>query len=303
MTWNATARTLAILLTCSGVALNSARADDGPPPALEAPAGDGPATPVPIPAPTAPKPATAPAAPPRDDRAVLALPGITAPSSRSPRLGPTITTADLPPPSLGPTSDGGLPPLEMPGARPNQAGPIELIPLPSERFRGRIVDSIPIDATLPPLEVPPIRPGSSRPRGTTTTDRDRSILDDPIDLMDIKDRDKSAKEDDKPLPPPPRRSGLFSRFMLRPTSLGSDSAIKAEPRSDAAADAEIKRRLERQASAAVGDRTKAIEVRVVGRSITIQARGVKFLQKRAVRRSLETLPGLTGYRSVVEIVD
>ncbi len=317
---NAKARMLAVLILCLGAASISTRADDGlpltppagQPPAIEAPAGATPIAPRPIPAPSSPKPTTPPAIPARDDRPVLALPGITTPAYRAPRTEPS-TTAALPS-SLAPTSDGGLPPLEMPGARPNTSSMPDLLPLPSERFRGRVLESTPIEAILPPLDAPPIRSSTARPRGITalppigTPGRSRTLLDesdllDPIDMKDEGDLKGRDKDGDKAPTPPPRRLNLFSRFALRPIPTTSDSEIKAEPRSDPAADAAIKRRVERQAKDVVGDRVKAVDVKVVGRSITIQARGVKFLQKRTIRRSLESLPGLSGYRSVVEVLD
>jgi len=326
MRWNASTRTLAMLVSCGSGLSIAALADDEPPPltsptgsasAIEAPDGSAPAAPTPIPAPASPRPTRPPPAPTRDDHPVLALPGITTPSIRSLTTERT-TTATLPPPSLAPSPDGGLPPLEMPRAKPRATSPpSDLPPLPSERFRGRVIESIPTDTTLPPLDTPPI-PGAVRSRGMTALPllgpigRDRSVLDetdilDPIDPKDLKDadgRDKSAKDTEKTTPPPPpRRFGLLNRFAPRSTTTGSESAIKAEPRSDPAADAAIKRRVEGQARRTVGDRARSIEVRVVERSITIQAHGVKFLQRRAVRKSLENLPGLSGYRSVVEVLD
>jgi hypothetical protein len=37
--------------------------------------------------------------------------------------------------------------------------------------------------------------------------------------------------------------------------------------------------------------------------VTIRARATRFWQRRAVRRSLETLPGLAGYRPTIELLD
>lgn len=89
-------------------------------------------------------------------------------------------------------------------------------------------------------------------------------------------------------------------FLQRP--VGDDgSDIRAEPRSDPAADAALKRRIEKQAVAAVGEKVRGVDVRVVGRSITIQAHGSRLFQRRAVKKSLESLPGLSGYRAVVEV--
>jgi hypothetical protein len=44
-----------------------------------------------------------------------------------------------------------------------------------------------------------------------------------------------------------------------------------------------------------------VDVRVVGRSITIQAHGTRLFQRRAVKRALEGLPGLSGYRAAVDV--
>jgi hypothetical protein len=110
---------------------------------------------------------------------------------------------------------------------------------------------------------------------------------------------------DLPTTLPARRPGLFggrwvNPFVQRPVG-DVDSDIRAEPRSDPAADAALKRRIEKQAVAAVGDKVRSVDVRVVGRSITIQAHGSRLFQRRAVKKSLEGLPGLSGYRAVVEV--
>ena len=65
----------------------------------------------------------------------------------------------------------------------------------------------------------------------------------------------------------------------------------------------VKRRIEKQAREAVGDRVRSIEVRVVGKNATVQARGVKLFQKKSVRKALENLPALTGLRTVIEVAD
>jgi hypothetical protein len=129
--------------------------------------------------------------------------------------------------------------------------------------------------------------------------KDKDLNDDDLDLDQEKAKEKD-KLKDKPLPPRPRMN-LFSRFSPRPPGSEGETLIKTEPRPDPAADAAIKRRIEKAARETVGDRARAIEVKVVGRSITIQATGVNFFQKRTVRRSLETMPGLSGYRSTVEV--
>lgn len=287
-----------------------ARADDppllAPPDGVPVPeAAPGP-TPIPAPSPT-PAP-TAPSAP-RADRPVLALPGVTLPTAR-----PLPPAAPLPP-SLASSPDGGLPALAPP------SGSSALPASPSSRFRGRVIESAPADG-LPAIDVP--RSSDTSPRGpgmpSTLNGTRRGAAPIPLDEIDERDLpdlggrkrtdEEVEKERTRDLPSslPARRGMLGNRWVNpflgpRPGMGGSDSAIRAEPRTDPAADALLKRRIERQAAAAVGDRARSVEVRVVGRSITIQARGVKLWQRRAVRRTLEGLPVLSGYRSVVELVD
>jgi hypothetical protein len=320
---NASAWLLATLLfSLLGAAPAPARADDGPPPltppASTPPVVEPPKAPAPLPAPAPTPPAARP-----ESRPVLALPGVTAPTNRSPRPAPAQVAPILPPPSLAPGADGGLAPLEMPALRrPSAESPApELMPLPSERFRGRVIESTPAgEGLLPPIELPPITPpagtrsSTAPPVGSMRRPADRIVIDEfdglePKEMKGLdKDKDKDKSKDrDNPPQAPTRRPSLFGSrlnpFAPRGGMGGSDSEVRAEARSDPAADAAIKRRVERQAREVVGDRARGLDVKVVGRSITIQAHGVKLLQRRAVRRSLETMPGLSGYRSTVEIVD
>ena len=76
-----------------------------------------------------------------------------------------------------------------------------------------------------------------------------------------------------------------------------------KPKSDPAADAELKRRIERQVREALGDRVRSVEVRVVGRNVAIRAEASRFWQRRSVRRTLESLPGLAGYRTTIDVGD
>jgi hypothetical protein len=105
----------------------------------------------------------------------------------------------------------------------------------------------------------------------------------------------------------PRATSRLGRYLASPFTTGrpgpESSAITVEPSSDPAAEAALKRRLERQIHDAVGDKVHEAEVRVVGRDVTIRARGVRFWQRRSVRRTLESLPGLAGYRPTIEVVD
>jgi hypothetical protein len=73
----------------------------------------------------------------------------------------------------------------------------------------------------------------------------------------------------------------------------------SEPKSDG----EVKRKIERQIRENLGDRVRSVEVRVNGKNVLVVARASRFWQKRAVRRALETLPALSGYRAHVELDD
>ena len=100
---------------------------------------------------------------------------------------------------------------------------------------------------------------------------------------------------------------MFGR-LLGPTGssdepVGPRSSITVEPHSDPAADAAVKRRIEKQVQQAVGDRVRSVEIRVSGRSVVIRAQAARFWQRRGVRRSLETMPLPSGYRARVEMID
>ncbi|MFO0907568.1 MAG: hypothetical protein U0794_04270 [Isosphaeraceae bacterium] len=79
--------------------------------------------------------------------------------------------------------------------------------------------------------------------------------------------------------------------------------MTVEPRTDPATDAALKRRLERQIRESLGNRVQSYEVRVVGREVIIRARTARFWQRRSVRNTLESLPGLNGYRTTVVVDD
>ena len=81
------------------------------------------------------------------------------------------------------------------------------------------------------------------------------------------------------------------------------SSIKVEPRSDPVAETAIRRRVERQIEQTLGDRVRSFEVRVSGRTIYLRAQAARFWQRRAIRRSLETMPLPAGYQAQVESVD
>ena len=80
-------------------------------------------------------------------------------------------------------------------------------------------------------------------------------------------------------------------------------SIRVDPKSDPAAEAAMKRRIEKQIRESLGSRLKAFDVRVVGRDVVIRAQAARFWQKRSDRTTIEALPALSGYNVLVEVVD
>ena len=285
--------------------------DDGPElsPPLDAPTSAGPPRVV---APTRSPIVSSPVKPSTLVRpsAVLAIPGLSGTGGISARsalaaLPDAAVTANsekggASASSSGLSLDG---PLEMPSiprgpdlGRPNPTGdpsrPLgsELVPIP---------DPIMGDRGEP---APLLGPGSRRSAATLP----------------------SASRRIEPTVPssPPRRGRFFGLFAApvvvpptalnsRPASasptaigLGRDSRLAPEdPKAEAAAEVALKRRIEKQARDSVGDRARSIEVHVDRKTASVRAVGVKFYQKRTVRKALESLPALTGMRSTIEVSD
>jgi len=106
--------------------------------------------------------------------------------------------------------------------------------------------------------------------------------------------------------------GLLGRFFQPPAApprrdesrrSASNSRNKDASRPEPVTDALVKRQIERQIRDTLGDRVRSIEVRVSGRNVLIVAKASRFWQKRTVRRALETLPALAGYRARIELDD
>ena len=258
-------------------------------PPSEMPLISKPAAPVTIP----PRPAR----PARGGRAVLALPGITTPSNR-----PSAAT------------EPDKPALESPSGGLSLDAPIEMRPLPDptrsrpNNLAGRstappplVLESSPIDESGPL--------GGSASRANPSTKRTTA----------------SPRAAAQPVPPPSRRPRLFGLMPGAARAPASESTPSPPPapstgppaakapmpgrsmvddfRDDPAVDSALKGRIERQARQVVGDRARSIEVRVVGKDAVVQAHGVKFYQKRGVRKSLEGIPALSGLRSSIAVLD
>ncbi|MBV8606712.1 MAG: hypothetical protein JO034_04535 [Singulisphaera sp.] len=266
-------RSLRVVLAC---AATTAVAEE--PLALTAPALSAPSEP------TGELPPAIEARPGPDPGSVLAVPGIPIPG-RAAAARPRLPVADPTAPAVSDRPPALIGPVEMsapPPARPMAPGQ----PRPPARLnRPLVLESVPapgLPGPSPATNRDPRRPDPG-PRATSPTT-------DPL--------------------PNRRPSGFLGRLLSPPPpthserqTLERDGAAAEESRPDPAADAAMKRRVEHQVREAVGDRVRFVEVRVSGRHVSISARPARFWQRRGVRRALESLPGLDGYRTTVEVLD
>jgi len=302
MTTGVLAGGLAGLLFCASLAAAQDQAPPLTPPALDPPATAPAPAPPPPRSPSAPgstsasSPTTKPAqAAPAESRPLLVIPGVTAPvpsrtGTRPTRPRPVGGTGAAD--STAPTAPSSLPASLLP--------PVEEAP-PAGRDPA-VTGRSPIPLTLesipdePPAELGSERLPAARPAGPRSPRASSSPL----------QSEPSAPSASRPAPPR-SSSTMFSR-LLGPTGSGDASAaprssITVEPRPDPSAEAAAKKRIEKQVQQAVGDRVRSVEIRVSGRSVVIRAQAARFWQRRAVRRSLETMPLPSGYRARVEMVD
>ncbi len=256
-------------------------------------------TPTPVAVPSTVPPSSPPPAP---STAVLALPGLAGPAPglrRSPFASPDDATnwdressrsALDQHPGSELTLDG---PVEMRSGSPSPTQGRASSPRSPASGLTAIEDPTIDDQSQPPL------PGST-PRRTITP--------------------SAPARRSEPIAPPPRRGRFFGLFpgpvVVPPHSLntrpstagaiasGRDVGLPLEDvKAKAAAEVALKKRIEKQARDAVGDRARTVEVRVEQKNAAVQVRGVKFYQKRAVRKALESLPALSGLRSTIEVLD
>ncbi len=274
------------------------------PPPLEGPAsepepskGSAPQTPA-----TNPAPSAAAAASPV--RPMLVIPGVTVPSQRSgaatvpkiPQPSRPATSATPVPSATGPTVADPV----NPGSpfRPYSGAPVQSVPDASLR------DPIPL--TLEPLDddiAPDQKHATSpSPRGT----RSRAPASTPTD--------ESENAPTGPRSAPWRMPGLLGRVLGQPAAgpardasrsgeATSRAKAKAKTKSEPETDATVKRQIEQQIRSTLGDKVQSVEVRVSGRNVLVVARATRFWQKRGVRRSLEALPALAGFRARIDLDD
>ncbi len=200
---------------------------------------------------------------------------------------------------------------------PSEPQPLPIRPAPAESTK--VPENRPI-LVMPGINTPrparPVRESTVAPSPATSTPRpepaSRARNSPPqIRLETIPDEPaprESLPRNERPVEPMPRRApGLLGRMIppITPYRGGSGrrDGVTVEPRTDPAADAAIKRRVERQILENLGGRIRFAEVRVVGRQVVIRARPARFWQKRSVRSELEALPGLNGYKVDIQLVD
>ncbi len=280
---------VAVALTVSAVVVAPASGDDGPP--LTPPAVTDP-IPVAIPIPRVEPPGELPkvfeSTPMPRPGAVLVVPGITTPRGGI-RSRPGISSSV----AVTPRVDEGLPPLVGPDEM-REAGPIPS----SSRASSRPAE--PRSPTgRPPITLESV-PESTEPLnlkpGELSSEPSSPSRRGPLDFF-------------RGAPAPPRRPGGFFGRLFAPPVVNDrprdeeSEAVKVEPRTDPAADAALKRRVETQIGESLGGKLRSFEVRVVGRDVVILARPARFWQKRGVRNALDSLPSLIGYKARIEVID
>jgi hypothetical protein len=104
-----------------------------------------------------------------------------------------------------------------------------------------------------------------------------------------------------PLQPSPRGAPRDdeARDRSEPPRGATDNAAAGDPATDLA----TKRRIEKQIRDALSDKLRSVEIRVTGRNVLVVAKPNRFWQKRGIRRTLESLPVLDGYRARIEVTD
>jgi hypothetical protein len=295
------------------------------PPRLEAPGSDSDAPKANTQQQTPPPPETAPTpAKPPDSlnhpsssapavRPMLVIPGVTAPPQRAGSRPPTATSS--PPRSTG-----------VPVVAPRRTSPSAAAPSgassPFGGAAGRTVQSHPEPSARPsiPLSIEPLE--DDKP-----TDRSRSRPVPPAgsaagartgspragarsSAADTRTDTKTPAGDQRSRPR--RAPGILGRLLGQPAaepdrpesrSNASERKPDRDPRPGPETDAAVKRKIEKEIRDSLGDRVRSVEVRVSGRNVLVVAKATRFWQKRPVRRSLETLPILTGYRARIELED
>ncbi len=196
-----------------------------------------------------------------------------------PRPASVVTQPRTVSPATGSASGGDLPvlfgPAEMPEPAPSRRG-VDVSP----RTRGPVVRESAPRLTLETEALPPSETRPKPPVAPSAGWRSRWF----------------GRGGDAPSTMP--LANPTARPPLTSTAEGSLAAA-----TDPAADSALKRRVEREIRQAVGSHLRSLEVLVVDRRVIVQASALRFWQRRALRRSIETLPSLAGTRASVHVDD
>ncbi len=245
-----------------------------------------------------------------------------APPAASPAPSPSPSPSPSPKPRPSPAPASALS-TRRPSGFPSPPRTVVRTPAPAPavpRFEPAGPSSLPEGP--PPLDGPsempaadrptarsPFAPGESTiPGGPPALTLEPGSADEvgPLDLDPLPGEKAIREGRIEPSPRPeaakrPKRFGLFP-FLNPPTArnraaTAPESSISVEPRTDPAADATLKRKLEDKVRQAVAGKARDIEVRVVDRNVYVRARVDRIWNRRSVRRTIEGLPALAGYRA------
>ena len=234
---------------------------------------------------------------------MLAIPGVTAPSSRPQPIGGSQSA---------PSARNAIAPFSPVLESSETISGTRSIRLPSDSSEAPARDSLPghtrsnaIPMTIEPLPDEPV-PGQStnnpaNPRSSPRRSANSTAADQPD-----KDKERPA-----PKSAPRRAPSLFGRFFTPPPAPSREEPRNANSRGgsrplsepETTGELNAKRRIERQIRDTLGDQVRYFEVRITGRNALVVAQPSRFWLRRSVRRSLETLPALEGYRTRIEIKD
>jgi hypothetical protein len=277
--------------------------------------------------PTAPKP---------EFRPMLAIPGVTAPSSRPSSAYRPPVAGPLPPgnspfapsmdalplpseysPPRSPSSSAGFPLAESPSSSALNHLPRFDRPAPRSPAGAAGMGRPGTPAVTPPgdtipLTIEPLDEERSAERGLSGRPEASRPLSGRVTGGPEKTPTRPDDEPIRPRPAPRRGGGVLGRLFgpppapLPPPSreearADSKPSRDSNPESGPDPDVAVRRRIERQIRATLGDKVRSYEVSVTGRNVTIVAQPSRFWLRRSVRRSLEALPSLQGYRARIEV--
>ena len=280
-----------VVLSSAGLALAQE------PPPLEPPSLDVPETNA-----KEAKPAVVPPPATRTEgRPLLVIPGVTAPGRPSSTIPRPRTVQQAPA-----VSSSGSISLDRPVAG---GGSLE----PGSPARPRSNGSSSTVGVTIPLTIEPLDDEPAGKAGGTKATQTPAVVERPTLRSLADEKPPIAPLTDEPAPEagPRRAPSLFGRFLgparsAAPPGLpdrGAQDPCQGRCSPRCRHRRGRAKRIEREINDSLGDRLRSLEVRVSGRNVLIVARASRFWQKRSVRRALETLPGLAGYRARVDVPD